>query len=281
MIAMREGIGRCRTRCGYRNRRALYERRWHIGRLGGCRIRHGCPNHIDRPDHRGCFCRQRSRELLAKACLVAAFAFVALGMASCALVPGAPSSQSSFAASSARASNEQEINVDLDKLAQSLPEEGLPEKYIDETFLGRSDKVERKGDCTFYTWYAKNGSKDEIFYAGCANGAVVVTLKLGYQFGTVYWPDSDGLPNLYVESPSKKESGKAPAQSHGSSDASAGNVAGGESSDAPADSTASSDGSSSSSTFSKKPNKYSPRDYDSAEDWEADTGGSLDGWDRQ
>ena len=276
---MREAIGRCRTRRGYRSRHALCERRWHIGRLGDCLIRHGRSNCIDRPDHRGCFCRQRSRGLLAKAYLVAAFAFVALGMASCALVPGAPSSQSSFAISSARASNEQEINVDLDELAQSLPEEGLPEKYIDETFLGRSDKVERKGDCTFYTWYAKNGSKDEIFYAGCANGAVVVTLKLGYQFGTVYWPDSDGLPNLYAESPSEKESGKAPAQSHGSSDASAGNAAGGESSDASTDSAASNGGGSSSS--SKKPNKYSPRDYDSAEDWEADTGGSLDEWDRQ
>ena len=111
---------------------------------------------------------------------------------------------------------------------------------------------------------------------------MVVTLKLGCQFGTVYWPDSDGLPNLYAESPSKKESGKAPAQSHGSSDASAGNVAGGESSDASADSAASNGGgSSSSSNPSKKPNKYSPRDYDSAEDWEADTGGSLDEWDRQ
>lgn len=279
---MHEEIGRCHTRRGHRNCHALRERRWRIGRLGDCRIHRGRPNRIDRPDHRGCFCRQRSRGLLAKAYLVAAFAFVALGMTSCALVPGAPSSQSSFATSGARASNEQEINVDLDKLAQSLPEEGLPEKYIDETFLGRSDKVERKGDCTFYTWYAKNGSKDEIFYAGCANGAVVVTLKLGYQFGTVYWPDSDGLPNLYAESPSKKESGKAPAQSHGSSDASAGNVAGGESSDASADSAASNGGgSSSSSNPSKKPNKYSPRDYDSAEDWEADTGGSLDEWDRQ
>ena len=265
---MREEIGRCHTRRGYRNRYALRERRWHIGRLGDCRIRHGRSNRIDRSDRRGCFCRQRSRGLLAKACLVAAFAFVALGMASCALVPGASSSQSSFAAFSARASNEQEINVDLDKLTQSLPEEGLPEKYIDETFLGRSDKVERKGDCTFYTWYAKNGSKDEIFYAGCANGIVVVTLKLGYQFGTVYWPDSDGLPNLYVESPSKKESGKAPAKSRGSSDASA-------------DSAASGGDSSGSSSPSKKPNKYSPRDYDSAEDWEADTGGSLDEWDRQ
>ena len=278
---MREEMGRCRTSGAYRNRHALRERCWRIGRLGDCLICRGRSNRIDRSDRCGCFCRQCSRGLLAKACLVAAFAFVALGMASCALVSGAPSSQSSSATSSVRASNEQEINVDLDKLAQSLPEEGLPEKYIDETFLGRSDKVERKGDCTFYTWYAKNGSKDEIFYAGCANGAVVVTLKLGYQFGTVYWPDSDGLPNLYAESPSKKESGKAPAQSHGSSDASAGNVAGGGSSDAPADSTASSDGSSSSSTFSKKPNKYSPRDYDSAEDWEADTGGSLDEWDRQ
>lgn len=279
---MREEIGRCHTRRGYRNCHALCERRWRIGRFGDCRIRRGRLNHIDRPDHRGCFCRQRSRGLLAKACLVATFAFVALGMVSCALVPGAPSSHSSSATSSTRVSNEQEINVDLDKLAQSLPEEDLPEKYIDETFLGRSDKVERKGDCTFYTWYAKNGSKDEIFYAGCANGAVVVALKLGYQFGTVYWPDSDGLPNLYAESPSKKESGKAPAQSHRSSDASAGNVAGGGSSDAPADSTASSgDGLSSSSSSSKKPNKYSPRDYDSAEDWEADTGGSLDEWDRQ
>ena len=28
-------------------------------------------------------------------------------------------------------------------------------------------------------------------------------------------------------------------------------------------------------------NKYSPRDYDSAEEYEADTGGSLDEWDRQ
>ena len=28
-------------------------------------------------------------------------------------------------------------------------------------------------------------------------------------------------------------------------------------------------------------NKYSPRDYDSAEEYEADTHGSLDGWDRQ
>ena len=279
---MREEIGRRHMRRGYRIRHTLYERRWRIGRLGDCLIRRGRPNRIDRSDRRGCFCRQRSRGLLAKACLVAAFAFVALGMASCALVPGAPSSQSSFAASGVRASNEQEINVDLDKLAQSLPEEGLPEKYIDETFLGRSDKVERKGDCTFYTWYAKNGSKDEIFYAGCANGAVVVTLKLGYQFGTVYWPDSDGLPNLYAESPSKKESGKAPAQSHGSSDASAGNAAGGGSPDASADSAASNGGgSSSSSNSSKKPNKYSPRDYDSAEDWEADTGGSLDEWDRQ
>ena len=27
-------------------------------------------------------------------------------------------------------------------------------------------------------------------------------------------------------------------------------------------------------------NKYSPRDYDSAEDWEADTGGSIEEWDR-
>ncbi len=266
---MREEIGRRHMRRGYRNRHALRERRWLIGCLGDCRIRYGRSNRIDRPDHRGCFCRQRSRGLLAKACLVAAFAFVALGMASCALAPGAPSSQSSFAASSARASNEQETNVDLEKLAQSLPEEGLPEKYIDETFLGCSDKVERKGSCTFYTWYAKNGSKDEIFYAGCANGVVVVTLKLGYQFGTVYWPDSDGLPNLYAESPSKKESGKAPAKSRGSSDASADSAAG------------SGGGSSSSSGTSKKPNKYSPRDYDSAEDWEADTGGSLDEWDRQ
>ena len=28
-------------------------------------------------------------------------------------------------------------------------------------------------------------------------------------------------------------------------------------------------------------NKYSPRDYDSVEEYEADTHGSLDGWDRQ
>ena len=125
---MHEEIGRCHTRRDHRNCHALRERRWRIGRLGDCRIRRGRPNRIDRPDHRGCFCRQRSRGLLAKACLVAAFAFVALGMASCTFVPGAPSSQSSFAASGARASNEQEINVDLDKLAQSLPEEGLPEK---------------------------------------------------------------------------------------------------------------------------------------------------------
>ena len=218
-------------------------------------------------------------------CLVALLTAVVLGATACAPVAPASSasssaspSQATVSASSAAPAESQEIEVDLEKLAQNLPEEGLPEKYIDETFLGCSDKVERKGTCTFYTWYAKNGSKDEIFYAGCANGVVVVTLKLGYQFGTVYWPDSDGLPNLYAESPSRKESGKAPAQSHGSSDASAGNVAGGESSDAPADSAASSDGSSSSS---KKPNKYSPRDYDSAEDWEADTGGSLDEWDRQ
>lgn len=201
---------------------------------------------------------------------------VVLGATACTPVAPASSasssaspSQATVSASSAAPAESQEIEVDLEKLAQSLPEEGLPEKYIDETFLGCSDKVERKGSCTFYTWYAKNGSKDEIFYAGCANGAVVVTLKLGYQFGTVYWPDSDGLPNLYAESPSKKESGKAPAKSRGSSDASADSAAG------------SGGGSSSSSDTSKKPNKYSPRDYDSAEDWEADTGGSLDEWDRQ
>lgn len=195
---------------------------------------------------------------------------VVLGATACTpVVPVSSASSGTSPSQSAASAETKEIEVDLEKLAQSLPEEGLPEKYIDETFLGSSDKVERKGSCTFYTWYAKNGSKDEIFYAGCANGAVVVTLKLGYQFGTVYWPDSDGLPNLYAESPSKKESGKASAKSRGSSDASA-------------DSAASSGGGSSSfSGTSKKPNKYSPRDYDSAEDWEADTGGSLDEWDRQ
>ena len=203
-------------------------------------------------------------------CLVTFLAAVALGATACTPVAPVSSASSGTSPSQSTASAEtKEIEVDLEELAQSLPKEGLPEKYIDETFLGCSDKVERKGSCTFYTWYAKNGSKDEIFYAGCANGAVVVTLKLGYQFGTVYWPDSDGLPNLYAESPSKKESGKAPAKSRGSSDASADSAAG------------SGGGSSSFSGTSKKPNKYSPRDYDSAEDWEADTGGSLDEWDRQ
>lgn len=217
-----------------------------------------------------CSLHARRRVSLAAWCLVVLLTAVILEATAC--TPVAPASSASSGASpsqSAASAETKEIEVDLEKLAQSLPEEGLPEKYIDETFLGCSDKVERKGSCTFYTWYAKNGSKDEIFYAGCANGAVVVTLKLGYQFGTVYWPDSDGLPNLYAESPSKKESGKASAKSRGSSDASA-------------DSAASSGGGSSSfSGTSKKPNKYSPRDYDSAEDWEADTGGSLDEWDRQ
>ena len=202
-------------------------------------------------------------------CLVTFLAAVALGATACTPVAPVSSASSGTSPSQSTASAEtKEIEVDLEELAQSLPKEGLPEKYIDETFLGCSDKVERKGSCTFYTWYAKNGSKDEIFYAGCANGAVVVTLKLGYQFGTVYWPDSDGLPNLYAESPSKKESGKAPAKSRGSSDASA-------------DGTAGSGSLSSPSSTSKKPNKYSPRDYDFAEDWEADTGGSLEEWDRQ
>ena len=229
-----------------------------------------------------CFLHTRQHVSLVAWCLVVLLMVVVLGATACApVLPASSASSGTSPSQSAASAESQEIEVDLDKLAQNLPEEGLPEKYIDETFLGCSDKVERKGSCTFYTWYAKNGSKDEIFYAGCANGAVVVTLKLGYQFGTVYWPDSDGLPNLYAESPSKEESGKAPVRRRGSSDVSAGNVAGGESSDAPADSTASSGDSSDSSTSSKKPNKYSPRDYDSAEDWEADTGGSLDEWDRQ
>ena len=214
--------------------------------------------------------RARQHLSLAAWCSVVLLTAVVLGATACTPVAPASSAFSGTSPSQSAASAEtKEIEVDLEKLAQSLPEEGLPEKYIDETFLRCSDKVERKGSCTFYTWYAKNGSKDEIFYAGCANGAVVVTLKLGYQFGTVYWPDSDGLPNLYAESPSKKESGNAPAKSRGSSDASA-------------DSAASSGGGPSSfSGTSIKPNKYSPRDYESAEDWEADTGGSLDEWDRR
>ena len=235
-----------------------------------CRRRCGFSDGLARSFH------ARQHVSLAAWCSVVLLMAVVLGATACTPVAPASSasssaspSQATVSASSAAPAESQEIEVDLEKLAQSLPEEGLPEKYIDETFLGCSDKVERKGSCTFYTWYAKNGSKDEIFYAGCANGAVVVTLKLGYQFGTVYWPDSDGLPNLYAESPSKKESGKAPAKSRGSSDASADSAAG------------SGGGSSSSSDTSKKPNKYSPRDYDSAEDWEADTGGSLDEWDRQ
>ena len=221
------------------------------------------------PGDLACFLHARQRVPLTAWCLAALLAVAALGATACTPVAPVSSASSGTSPSQSTASAEtKEREVDLEERAQSLPKEGLPEKYIDETFLGCSDKVERKGSCTFYTWYAKNGSKDEIFYAGCANGAVVVTLKFGYQFGTVYWPDSDGLPNLYAESPSKKESGKAPAKSRGSSDA-------------PADSAASSGSSSSSSSTSKKPNKYSPRDYDSAEDWEADTGGSLDEWDRQ
>lgn len=180
------------------------------------------------------------------AALFAAVIVIILGTTSCE-VP----SQSQTAASGAVSPEVQEQEVDLDELAQSLPYAGLSEKYIGESWLGYPGKVEKPQDgVAYYTWYSKNGRRDEVFFAACGGGVVVGTAKINI---ADYWPDYNGLPDLYANE-------NAPSTARGDE----------------ASSKKSDDG-----VDGSKSNKYNPRDYDSAEDWEADTGGSIEEWDRQ
>lgn len=127
-------------------------------------------------------------------------------------------------------------DVDLEELSQALPTKGLPEKYIDQSWLGAHDKVQKQNGITTYSWLARNGTDDTIFSAYCKNGFVTRVAK--HYFSSGYWPSLRGLPDLYTTTPFDNQE-------------------------------------------NEQGSKYSPRDYDSAEEWEADTDGSLNEWDRQ
>jgi hypothetical protein len=145
-------------------------------------------------------------------------------------------SAGSTSASNQQSAHSQNTDVDPEELSQSLPKQGLPETYIDQSWLGTHDREQEIDGATIYYWQARNGTDDTVYSAKCEGGTVVRVTKFYPASG--YWPTLRGLPDLYTTTPFDDSD----------EDAS---------------------------------NKYSPRDYDSAEEYEADTGGSLDEWDRQ
>ena len=83
------------------------------------------------PGDLACFLHARQRVPLTAWCLAALLAVAALGATACTPVAPVSSASSGTSPSQSTASAEtKEREVDLEELAQSLPKEGLPEKYM-------------------------------------------------------------------------------------------------------------------------------------------------------
>lgn len=112
--------------------------------------------------------------------------------------------QEAAAAEAAAAIAKAEKEASAKNMKDELPYIGMPESYIDKTWLGSHEDVETievsnnwaRGEVQRYSWYSKNGKHDEIFTAYVQNG-LVVKVKAGLS-GTDYWPNPHGKPDLYA-----------------------------------------------------------------------------------
>lgn len=83
-------------------------------------------------------------------------------------------------------------------LSDRMPYAGMPEAWIDATYMGPHEAVDASGATTTYKWYSRNGKHDLIYAAYCKGGAVDHVAQM--LTATDYWP---GIvcekPDFYAE----------------------------------------------------------------------------------
>ena len=83
-------------------------------------------------------------------------------------------------------------------LADRMPYAGMPEAWIDATYMGPHDAAEASGTTTIYKWYSRNGKHDLIYGAYCKAGAVDHVAQ--FLSATDYWPGiAAKKPDFYAQ----------------------------------------------------------------------------------